>query len=172
MNPLKALSEHGQSIWLDFLARGFIASGGLKRLVEEDGLAGVTSNPAIFEKAIGEGSDYDAAVSAAQAKGDRAVGELYEGLAVEDIRAAADVLKPVFDATRGGDGFVSLEVSPYLAMDADGTAVEARRLWRAVERKNLDGQGAGHQAGGRRHPHAGRRRPQHQRHAVVRPRHV
>ena len=114
-----------------------LPSGGLKRLVEEDGLAGVTSNPAIFEKAIGEGSDYDAAVSAAQAKGDRAVGELYEGLAVEDIRAAADVLKPVFDATRGGDGFVSLEVSPYLAMDADGTAVEARRLWRAVERKNL-----------------------------------
>jgi transaldolase / glucose-6-phosphate isomerase len=137
MNPLKALSEHGQSIWLDFLARGFTASGQLQRLVDTDGLAGVTSNPAIFEKAIGEGSDYDAALRAAQAKGDRAVGDLYEELAVADIRAAADVLKPVFDKTRGGDGFVSLEVSPYLAMDADGTAIEARRFWRAVDRRNL-----------------------------------
>ena len=135
MNPLKALhAEQGQAVWLDFVARGFIAKGELKRLVEEDGLRGVTSNPAIFEKAIGHSDEYDDALRQA---GDRRVIDLYEGLAIADIQAAADVLRPVYDASGGRDGFVSLEVSPYLAMRTDETLAEARRLWTAVARDNL-----------------------------------
>ncbi|WP_018263164.1 bifunctional transaldolase/phosoglucose isomerase [Methylobacterium sp. WSM2598] len=135
MNPLKALhAEQGQAVWLDFVARGFVAGGDLQRLVAEDGLRGVTSNPAIFEKAIGHSDAYDAALREA---GDGAVIELYEGLAIADIRAAADVLRPVYDASGGQDGFVSLEVSPYLAMNTAETLEEARRLWAAVGRDNL-----------------------------------
>ncbi|ACL62182.1 bifunctional transaldolase/phosoglucose isomerase [Methylobacterium nodulans] len=135
MNPLKALhAEQGQAVWLDFLARGFVARGDLGRLVTEDGLRGVTSNPAIFEKAIGQSDEYDDALRKA---GDGRVVDLYEGLAIADIQAAADVLRSVYDASGGRDGFVSLEVSPYLAMHTQETIAEARRLWAAVARDNL-----------------------------------
>jgi len=136
-NPLAALHQHGQAPWLDFLSRKFIADGRLKMLVERDGVTGVTSNPSIFEKAIGEGDDYDAALKSVLGQGDRDVMSLYEALAIEDIRNAADVLLPVFKATKGADGYVSLEVSPYLAMDTGATVAEAQRLWREVSRDNL-----------------------------------
>jgi transaldolase / glucose-6-phosphate isomerase len=137
MNALKALTEYGQAVWLDFLARRFVAEGGLARLVEQDGLTGVTSNPAIFEKAIAGSADYDEALAAAEKSGDADVPALYESLAVADIRHAADVLRPVYEASGRRDGFVSLEVSPYLALDTAATLVEARRLWREVARDNL-----------------------------------
>jgi transaldolase/glucose-6-phosphate isomerase len=137
MNPVKALQDHGQAVWLDFLSRGFIADGGLKKLVDEDGLRGVTSNPSIFEHAIGHTKDYDEGISRMLQNEDPSPGQMFEKLAVEDIRSATDVLRPVFDATHGADGFVSIEVSPYLAMDTQGTIEEAKRLWREVNRKNL-----------------------------------
>jgi transaldolase / glucose-6-phosphate isomerase len=137
MNPVKALENHGQAVWLDFLARGFVAGGDLKKLIETDGVKGVTSNPAIFEKAIGSSDEYDGAIARALKQGDRPVADLFEAVAVEDIQNAADVLRPVYDATDGGDGFVSLEVSPYLANDTKGTIAEAKRLWKDVKRKNL-----------------------------------
>jgi transaldolase/glucose-6-phosphate isomerase len=137
MNPVKALESHGQAVWLDFLARGFIAKGDLKKLIDTDGVKGVTSNPSIFEKAIGNSDEYDAPIGQALKKGDRPVSELFEHLAVEDIQHAADVLRPVYDHLAGHDGFVSLEVSPYLAMDTKGTIVEAERLWKEVDRRNL-----------------------------------
>jgi transaldolase / glucose-6-phosphate isomerase len=137
MNPVKALDSHRQAIWLDFLARGFIAKGDLKKLIDDDGVKGVTSNPSIFEKAIGASDEYDGAIGAALKQGDRSVGELYEALAVEDIQHAAEVLRPVYDRLDGADGFVSLEVSPYLALDTKATIVEAERLWKAVGRDNL-----------------------------------
>src|SRR5580700_9305614 len=137
MNPLKSLADHGQAVWLDFLSRGFIAKGGLKKLADDDGLRGVTSNPSIFEQAIGHSDEYDAAIARMLQVQDRSVGELFEHLAVEDIQHATDVLRPVYDATHGADGFVSIEVSPYLAKDTKGTIDEARRLWRAVDRKNV-----------------------------------
>ncbi len=136
-NPGQALQRHGQAIWLDFLSRGFIAKGELKKLVEHDGLRGITSNPTIFERAIGHSDEYDEAIGRALRERDRPIGELYECLAVEDIKRAADVLRPVFDATRGADGFVSIEVSPYLAMDTKRTIDEARRLWREIDRDNV-----------------------------------
>jgi transaldolase/glucose-6-phosphate isomerase len=137
MNPVKALEAHGQAVWLDFLARGFVAKGDLKKLIDTDGVKGVTSNPSIFEKAIGSSDEYDGAIGEALKRGDRPVAELFEHLAVEDIQRAADVLRPVYDQLKGGDGFVSLEVSPYLAMDTKGTIAEAERLWKEVDRKNL-----------------------------------
>src|ERR1700690_414329 len=137
MNPGKALENHGQAVWLDFLARGFVAKGELKKLMDTDGVKGVTSNPSIFEKAIGSSDEYDGAIGGALKKGDRPVAELFQHLAVEDIRHAADVLRPVYDHLKGEDGFVSLEVSPYLALDTEGTIAEAQRLWKDVHRKNL-----------------------------------
>ena len=137
MNPVKALENHGQAVWLDFLARGFVAKGELKKLIDTDGVKGVTSNPSIFEKAIGSSDEYDAPIGSALKKGDRPVADLFEHLAVEDIQHAADVLRPVYDEYKGNDGFVSLEVSPYLAMDTKGTIAEAEHLWKAVHRKNL-----------------------------------
>jgi transaldolase / glucose-6-phosphate isomerase len=137
MNPVKALEAHGQAVWLDFLARGFVAKGDLKKLIDSDGVKGVTSNPSIFEKAIGSSDEYDGAIGQALKKGDRPVAELFEHLAVEDIQHAADVLRPVYDELHGHDGFVSLEVSPYLALDTKATIVEAERLWKDVKRKNL-----------------------------------
>jgi transaldolase / glucose-6-phosphate isomerase len=136
-SPLASLHRYGQAPWLDFLARGFIADGHLKKLVEHDGLTGVTSNPSIFEKAIGGSTEYDSALKEIAAEGDFDVMKLYERLAIEDIRHAADVLRPVFEATEGADGYVSLEVSPYLAMSTEATVVEARRLWREVGRDNV-----------------------------------
>src|SRR6202047_4105057 len=137
MNPVKALENHGQAVWLDFLARGFVAKGDLKRLIDTDGVKGVTSNPSIFEKAIGSSDEYDGAIGDALKKGDRPIADLFEHLATEDIQHAADVLRPVYDELRGEDGFVSLEVSPYLATDTKGTIAEAERLWKNVKRKNL-----------------------------------
>src|SRR5205807_4751494 len=136
-NPLQGLHAHGQAVWLDFLSRSFIREGGLKKLVEQDRLTGVTSNPSIFEKAIGHGGDYDLSLKKAETEGDLDVMGLYERLAIEDIRHAADVLRPVYEAAQGADGYVSLEVSPYLAMNTDATVAEARRLARAVGRDNV-----------------------------------
>src|SRR5712671_7408464 len=137
MNPVKALENHGQAVWLDFLARGFVAKGDLKKLIDTDGVKGVTSNPSIVEKASGSSDEYDGAIEKALQKGDRPVAELFEHLAVEDIQHAADVLRPVYDRLNGEDGFVSLEVSPYLATDTKATIAEAERLWKDVKRKNL-----------------------------------
>jgi transaldolase / glucose-6-phosphate isomerase len=137
VNPLRHLHDYGQAVWLDFLSQRFIAEGGLKNLIEQDGLTGVTSNPSIFEKAIAGSTNYDSSLKAAETSGDCDAMALYERLAIEDIRHAADALRPVYDATERRDGYVSLEVSPYLAMNTGATVVEARRLWRAVGRENL-----------------------------------
>ncbi len=136
-SPVKQLLAHGQSPWLDFIRRSFIADGSLAKLVEADGLGGVTSNPSIFEKAMGSGADYDPQFKELAAGGLHDAGDLYETMAVDDIQHAADVLRPVFERTRGLDGFVSLEVSPYLALRTEETIAEARRLWKWVERPNL-----------------------------------
>ncbi len=137
MNPLKLLKEHGQVVWLDFLSRGFILNGDLRRLIDQDGLCGVTSNPSIFEKAIDTSDDYDGEIRLRLLQPNCSVEQLYEGLAIQDIKHAADVLRPVYDATEGADGYVSLEVSPYLAMQTAATIAEARRLWNEVGRENL-----------------------------------
>jgi transaldolase/glucose-6-phosphate isomerase len=136
-NPLKELNEHGQSVWLDFVSRDLLKSGELKRLVAEDGLRGVTSNPSIFEKAIGHGDDYDEMIRKAEANGDLDPAALFEDLAVREIQEGADQLAGVYEQTQRRDGYISLEVSPYLAMDTHGTIEEARRLWREVDRRNL-----------------------------------
>jgi len=137
MNPLTSLNDYGQVVWLDFLSRRFIADGSLKRLIDEDGLAGATSNPSIFEKAIVNSRDYDTALDATARNGNLDERALFERVAVEDIRNAADVLRPVYEATGHRDGYVSIEVSPDLAMRTDATVEEARRLWRSVGRDNL-----------------------------------
>ncbi|AQS89264.1 transaldolase [Neoasaia chiangmaiensis] len=136
-NPLKELVALGQSPWLDYINRTHTEEGELKRLVEEDGLRGMTSNPAIFEKTMGYGHAYDAQIKSILARRKVGAGELYEELAVTDIRAACDTLHPVFESSKGQDGHVSIEVSPHLAHDAEGTIKEARRLWKAVDRRNL-----------------------------------
>src|SRR6266567_8332115 len=136
-NPLKTLQEYGQSVWLDFVSRDLLKSGELARLVAEDGVRGVTSNPSIFEKAIGHGDDYDELIAAAEAAGDRDPGALFEGLAIHDIREGADALNPVYEQTQGRDGYISIEVSPYLAMQTHETIDEARRLWHSIGRRNL-----------------------------------
>jgi transaldolase/glucose-6-phosphate isomerase len=136
-NPLRMLQEYGQSVWLDFLSRDLFRTGELKRLIAEDGLRGMTSNPSIFEKAIGHGEDYDAQIAELEASGDLDPGTLFERLAITDIQSAADTLRPVYDQTQGRDGYVSIEVSPYLAMQTDATIEEARRLWREIGRDNL-----------------------------------
>jgi transaldolase len=135
-NPLLRLEALGQSIWLDFLSRGMLVSGELVSLIQEDGVSGVTSNPTIFEKAIAQSSDYDVAIRTLSRQG-LTVPEIYEELVVEDIRMTADLLRPVYERRDGGDGFVSLEVSPHLAHDSAGTLIEARRLWTRVDRPNL-----------------------------------
>ncbi len=138
MNPLKELLVQGQSVWLDYIRRDLIRTGELKRLVEEDGIRGVTSNPTIFEKAIAGSTDYDDTLRALLTKDSKTdVGNLYEGLAIEDIQMAADVLRVVYDETGGADGYVSFEVSPHLAHDTQGTIKEAKRLRAAVERPNV-----------------------------------
>jgi transaldolase len=135
-NPLLQIKEHGQAVWLDNLSRPLITSGELARLIREDGISGITSNPTIFEKAMNGSDAYDAQLGTLAAEG-RSTTEIYESLAIQDIRDATDLLRPVFDASQGTDGFVSLEVSPHLARDTDGTSNEARRLWKAVDRPNL-----------------------------------
>ena len=135
-NHMKALLEAGQSFWLDTISRDMIASGDLKRMIKLYGLRGVTSNPDIFQKAITGSTSYDAQI-ARLAKAGKSTLEIYEALVVEDIRKAADVLRPVYRDSKGVDGFVSLEVSPHLAYDTNGTIAEARRLWAAVGRPNV-----------------------------------
>lgn len=139
MNPLKRLwIEHNQAVWLDFIERDLLTGGGLTRFVVDDGVRGVTSNPSIFQKAIEGGGAYDTAVSALLADDPGlSTTDLYEALAVDDIRGAADVLRPVWSESKGGDGYVSLEVSPHLARDTGGTVAEAKRLWARVDRPNL-----------------------------------
>ncbi|MUG89807.1 bifunctional transaldolase/phosoglucose isomerase [Bombella sp. ESL0385] len=135
--PLTRLAGYGQSIWLDFIRRDFIEEGRLASLVKEDALKGVTSNPAIFEQAIGQGAEYEEAVQELLCEESLPAGALYEAVAVADIRQACRVLRPVFDETSGRDGYVSLEVSPYLADDAEATLHEARRLWQRVNQPNV-----------------------------------
>ena len=137
MNPLRQLEACGQSLWLDYLKRSLIEKGGLRTLIERDGLKGITSNPSIFEKAIGESDEYKGALKKFQAQADHSISEIYEHLAIADIRAAADMLRPVYDQTQGRDGYISLECSPYLANDTEATIAEALRLWVAVQRPNL-----------------------------------
>jgi transaldolase/glucose-6-phosphate isomerase len=137
MNPLQKLAAYGQSPWLDYLTRSLMEKGELAEMINRDGLKGVTSNPSIFKKAIAESDEYAPAIKEFMAASDHGVSEIYEHLAVADIRAAADVLRPVYDQTGGRDGYISLECSPYLANDTVGSIVEARRLWAAVARPNL-----------------------------------
>src|SRR5438270_8663848 len=134
MKPAARLNEFGQSAWLDLIGRKLIRSGELARMAKEDGIRGVTANPAIFEKAIVESNEYDEDLKKLIEQGKSPM-EIYETLAIEDVRAACDVLRPWFDA--GDDGFVSLEVSPYIARDTRATVAEAKRFWKAVDRPNL-----------------------------------
>src|SRR5215831_8827586 len=136
-NPLLELRDRGQSVWLDFLSRDLLRTGGLERLIADDGIAGVTANPSIFEKAIGESDAYDEQIGRVVTSGGPSVTAIYEEVAVADIRDAADLLRRTYDVTNGADGFVSLEVSPYIADDTTATIAEARRLWRTVGRENL-----------------------------------
>lgn len=136
MNPLNQIQEQGQSIWLDLLNREIMDSGKLLSLINNDDLRGLTSNPSIFEKAISGSSDYDADI-AQLAKNENDNGVIFFDMAIKDIQKAADLFKPVYDKTDGKDGFVSLEVSPYLAYDTDGSIKQARELWKRVDRKNV-----------------------------------
>ena len=136
-NPVKDLQRYGQSIWLDYIRRNLLTSGELKKLIDEDGLRGMTSNPAIFEKAIVGSTDYTDLLQSLAQKHDLDAKARYEVLAIRDIQDAADFLRPVYDATKRRDGYVSLEVSPYLARDTNVTLDEARRLWKAVARENV-----------------------------------
>ncbi len=136
MNPLKRLSELGQSVYLDEISRGMIEDGDLRRLIEEDGLDGVTSNPAIFEKAMVHSDDYDEAIAELAHRG-LSVTQVYETLAIEDVQAAADLFAERHRASLGQHGYVSLEVIPSLAHDVEGTIEEARRLWAQLDRPNV-----------------------------------
>lgn len=137
LSPTQALHTLGQSVWLDYIRRSLIDSGELQRLIDDDGLQGLTSNPAIFEKAMTGSTDYKAALQELGRRPDLDAKARYERLAIEDIQAAADLLQPVYTRTKRRDGYVSLEVSPHLAHDTRGTLDEARRLWEAVGRENL-----------------------------------
>ena len=135
-NPLLSIQKLGQSIWLDFIERKMIMSGNLKKLIDEDGIRGVTSNPKIFQEAIAKGKEYENEIRS-MARKDKSKEEIYQALTVDDIRQTADLFGPLYDSTDGRHGFVSLEVNPHLARDIDGTLEEARRLWFAVERPNV-----------------------------------
>ena len=135
-NPLKGLLAYGQSPWLDFIRRDILLNGDLKKMIADDGLRGMTSNPAIFEKAITGSDDYADLLNAPEAKKLNAK-QLYEQIAIRDVQTAADIFRGVYDESKGRDGYVSLEVSPTLANDTAGTVEEARRLWKAVGRPNL-----------------------------------
>jgi transaldolase len=135
-NPLLSIQKFGQSIWLDFIERKMIMSGKLKKLIDEDGIRGVTSNPKIFEEAIAKGEEYENDIRSLAMK-NKSKEEIYEALTVDDIRQTADLLRPLYDSSDGGHGFVSLEVNPHLARDINATLEEARRLWFDVERPNV-----------------------------------
>ena len=137
MNPLQELQKYGQSVWLDYIRRNLITSGDLKRHIDEDGLRGMTSNPAIFEKAIAGSTDYADFLKSLDGKTDLDAKARYELLAIRDIQDAADLLKPVYVSSNKRDGYISLEVSPYLAHDTKATLAEARRLWKTVARDNV-----------------------------------
>src|SRR5262249_47245454 len=135
-NPLLLLQRAGQSVWLDYIRRNLLTSGELKRLIEQDGLRGMTSNPSIFEKAIAGSSDYADILAQLHAQ-NLIAAEIFERIPVRDIQDAADLLRPVYETTKRRDGYVSLEVSPTLARNTPGTVEEARRLWKAVARENI-----------------------------------
>ena len=136
MNRMVELINHGQSCWMDDLNRRMIVTGDLARRVAEEGLRGITSNPAIFENAVAQGTDYDHDLARAAAAGSTAE-QIYEELLTTDVRQACDILRKVYDETGGVDGFVSLEVSPHLAHDTQASLEEAPRLWRRVDRKSV-----------------------------------
>jgi len=136
INPLKGLLEYGQSPWMDYIRRDLLTGGGLKKMIDEDGLRGMTSNPSIFEKSITGSTLYNDILQSPEAKSLNAKG-LFEKIAIRDVQDACDIFKPVYQSTHRRDGYVSLEVSPYLANDTKGTLEEARRLWKAVGRENL-----------------------------------
>src|SRR5271170_2379730 len=136
-NPLKDLQKFGQSVWLDYIRRDLFTTGELKRLIDEDGLRGMTSNPAIFEKAIADSTEYADILKSLRSKPDLDAKARYEAIAIRDIQDAADFLRPVYESSKRRDGYVSLEVSPYLARDTQGTLAEARRLWKTVNRENV-----------------------------------
>lgn len=135
-NKVKHIHDFGQSIWLDLLSRKIMDSGQLKKLIDEDGIRGLTSNPSIFEKAILHSKDYSDEIANLASKG-KSNDEIFFGLAIKDIQRAADLFKPVYDESKGTDGFVSLEVSPYLARDTQGSIRQAKELWKSVNRKNV-----------------------------------
>lgn len=138
MNPLLNLRNQGQSIWLDYIRRDLLLDGELKSFIENDGLSGVTSNPTIFEKAIDDSNQYDEALRTIVTKSPGISGrEIYDDLSLEDVRVAADLLRPVYDATGGQDGFVSIEPPPQLTRDTQATVQEGQRIWRSVNRPNL-----------------------------------
>jgi len=137
MNPLKELGKYGQAPWLDNLGRGLVRSGELAKLVNEEGIKGVTSNPAIFEKSMGHSNEYDDEIRSLLAAGTVEIGAVFNNLAFSDIRGAADVLRTVYDATAKADGFVSMECNPYLANDTEATLTEARHLWQQIDRPNV-----------------------------------
>ena len=136
-NPLQALLTYGQSMWLDYIRRDLITSGSLKKMIADDGLRGMTSNPSIFEKAIADSSLYDDMLQSLASRDDLDTTARYEQIAIRDIQGAADLLRPVYDSSNFRDGYVSLEVSPLLAMKTQETIDEARRLWKAVNRENV-----------------------------------
>src|SRR5215467_2924627 len=135
-NPLVQLIDLGQSFWLDNIRRGFTRSGELRRLIDDDGLRGETSNPTIFEKAIADSPDYDAQIKELVAAG-RSPSEMYDAITTDDVREACDAFRDLYDASSGGDGYVSIELPPQLAKDTDGSIAEAHRLWGIVARPNL-----------------------------------
>ncbi|PTX91541.1 transaldolase [Opitutus sp. ER46] len=136
MNPLQTLASHGQSVWLDFTRRQFVENGSLRKLINEDALTGVTSNPAIFAEAISQGAEYQSAIEHAAKRGLPAE-EAYLEIVTEDIQRVADELRDVYEQTQGRDGYVSLEVSPHLARDTEGSLRQARDLWSRIDRPNL-----------------------------------
>jgi len=136
-NPLKALLSYGQSMWLDYIRRDLITSGSLKKMIEEDGLRGMTSNPSIFEKAIADSSLYDDMLQSLASRPDLDATARYEHIAIRDIQGVADLLRPVYEESKFRDGYVSLEVSPLLALKTQETIEEARRLWKTVSRENV-----------------------------------
>src|ERR1700689_2893890 len=136
-NPLKELLNYGQSMWLDYIRRDLFTTGKLKQMIADDGLRGMTSNPAIFEKAIADSSLYDDFLKTLASRSDLDTTGRYEQIAIRDIRDAADALRPVYDESNFRDGYVSLEVSPYLARKTQETIEEARRLWKTVQRENV-----------------------------------
>ena len=167
-NRIRALQTLGQSVWLDYLRRSLFTSGEFRRLIDEDGLRGATSNPSIFEKAITGSTDYLDALHDIDRRGHLEPMALYEVLAIRDICDAADLLRPVYDSTARADGYVSMEVSPYWAHDTGATIEEARRLWKAIARENVMIKVPASTEGLPRDSRADERRRQRQHHVALR----